>query len=240
VGIVAVPIPFLVGNILRWVVGIEVLVLVRSGFRGIGFLMEIKSLLFPGLGFWWLSRLRLGGFVLIPRMSIISETEVALGVMVCPEGVIIRVVMAFVRVMTIVMLIMILVMMVWIVIVVIRIMLRIIPVVVSVVLLILISDSLFFLTSADFQHPLHPLALFLSFQTSGLALEQEGEPDTDLVKNDHRPSQKAEREGVRGGGDQSRDDKDREDGIGPGAPHHLTIEDPQLNEGHHENGKLKA
>ncbi len=113
-------------------------------------------------------------------------------------------------------------------------------IVMPVVLLILISDSLFFLTSADFQHSFHPLALFLSFQTSGLTLEQEGEPDTDLVKNDHWSSQKAEREGVRSGGDQSRDDKDREDRIGPGAPHHLTIEDPQLDEGHHQNGKLKA
>ena len=98
----------------------------------------------------------------------------------------------------------------------------------------------FLLPFADFQHPVEAFSFFLGFPTRCLALQQEGQPDTDFIENDHGPCQQAKGEGVRGRGDQGRDDKDREDCVGSCPSHHLTVQDAKFDESHDEDRQLKT
>ena len=96
-GIVAVPVSLLIRNVFRGIVGVEtLLILLLPGIGGIGFLVEVKALLFAGL--------ILRGFVfpgmgiLFPAgVAIVSEAEIAFLMMIRVEGVVIGVIVVVFR-----------------------------------------------------------------------------------------------------------------------------------------------
>ena len=69
------------------------------------------------------------------------------------------------------------------------------------------------------------LLLFLGLFRTFFLLEEEGEPDANLVKDIHWHGQKSEGEGIGGGGDDGGNDDDCEDGVGAGGAHHLVGQD---------------
>ncbi len=114
-----------------------------------------------------------------------------------------------------------------------------IVVIVSTVL-VLVGNAEFLLALPDLEEAFHAFFLFLGLKAGGLAFQEVGQPDTDLVEDHHGTCEEAEGEGVRSGSDEGGNDEDGQDGIGPGAAHHLAIEDAQLDQGHDQNGELEA
>ena len=83
--------------------------------------------------------------------------------------------------------------------------------------------------------------LFLGFlEGAFLFVDEVGEPDADLVENDHGHGEEAEGEGVGGGGDDGGDDEDGEDGVGAGLLHHLVVHDAEFDEGHDDDGEFEG
>ena len=95
-GIVAVPVSLLIRNVLRGVLGIEMLLIRMSGIGGISFLVEVKTLLLAGVirrGFVFPGM----GILLLAGMAIISKAEIAFLMMIRVEGVVIGVIVVVFR-----------------------------------------------------------------------------------------------------------------------------------------------
>ena len=112
--------------------------------------------------------------------------------------------------------------------------------IVVIVSTILVGNAEFLLALPDLEEAFHAFFLFLGLKAGGLAFQEVGQPDTDLVEYHHGTREEAEGKGVRGGSDEGGNDEDGQDGVGPGAAHHLAVEDAQLDQGHDQNGELET